>query len=40
MVTHFNNGKWKKYKLIAVTKKDEDDSSPSNLRPISPLLNF
>ena len=40
MVTHFNNGKWKKDKLIAVTKKDEDDSSPSNLRPISPLLNF
>lgn len=48
MVTRFNNPlnntyfprKWKKGKLIAITKKDEDDSLPSNLRSISPLLNI
>ncbi|XP_076482644.1 uncharacterized protein LOC143304841 [Bombus vancouverensis nearcticus] len=32
--------KWKKAKLIAITKKDKDGSSPANLRPISLLPNI
>ena len=32
--------KWKKAKLIAITKKNKDGSSPANLRPISLLPNI
>ena len=32
--------KWKTAKLIAITKKDKDGSSPANLRPISLLPNI
>ncbi|XP_033318466.1 uncharacterized protein LOC117216041, partial [Bombus bifarius] len=33
-------GKWKKAKLIAITKKDKDGSSPANLRPIKNQFGF